>query len=87
MGTLSKPFLSYLICLAVVLLVLGDASASDFNPYSVLGVSRNAGQAEIRKVYKQLVKEWCVIGAWRNRPVIPMPCEPVTLVTRTEQKC
>ncbi|KAM9444227.1 dnaJ homolog subfamily C member 16 [Clarias gariepinus] len=54
----SKPFLSCLSCLAVVLLVLGNASASEFNPYSVLGVSRHASQPEIRKAYKQLVKEW-----------------------------
>lgn len=58
MGVLSKPSLSLLICLAVVLLVLGNGSASEFNPYRVLGVSRHASQAEIRKAYKQLVKEW-----------------------------
>ncbi|KAF4093663.1 hypothetical protein AMELA_G00004430 [Ameiurus melas] len=55
MGTLSKPFLG---CLAVLLIVLGNASASEFNPYGVLGVSRHASQTEIRKAYKQLVKEW-----------------------------
>lgn len=58
MRVLSKPFLSCLICLAVVLLVLGKASASEINPYRVLGVSQHASQAEIRKAYKQLVKEW-----------------------------
>ncbi|XP_027032229.2 dnaJ homolog subfamily C member 16 isoform X1 [Tachysurus fulvidraco] len=58
MGVLSKSRLILLICLAVVLLVLGNASASEFDPYRVLGVSRHAGQAEIRKAYKQLVKEW-----------------------------
>lgn len=58
MGALFKPFLCCLICLAVVLLFLGNVSASEFNPYRVLGVSRHASQAEIRKAYKQLVKEW-----------------------------
>lgn len=58
MGMPSKPFLSLLICLAVILLVLENSSASEFNPYRVLGVSRHASQAEIRKAYKQLVKEW-----------------------------
>lgn len=58
MGTASKPFLSLLICLAVVVLVLENASGSEFDPYRVLGVSRHASQAEIRRSYKQLVKEW-----------------------------
>lgn len=71
MGVLSKPRLILLICLAVVLLVLGNASASEFDPYRVLGVSRHAGQAEIRKAYKQLVKEWWVIMR-TNRFVIVM---------------
>ncbi|XP_046731595.1 dnaJ homolog subfamily C member 16 isoform X2 [Silurus meridionalis] len=57
MGVLFKP-LRCAIRLAVILFVLGNVSASEFNPYKVLGVSRHAGQAEIRKAYKQLVKEW-----------------------------
>lgn len=61
MGAPSKPFISCLICLAVVLLVFGSASASEFDPYRVLGLSRHASQVEIRKAYKQLVKEWWVI--------------------------
>lgn len=46
---------------AILLLALfGDslASAPDFDPYKVLGVSRHASQAEIKKVYKRLAREW-----------------------------
>uniref|UniRef100_A0A673LRT6 DnaJ homolog subfamily C member 16 n=1 Tax=Sinocyclocheilus rhinocerous TaxID=307959 RepID=A0A673LRT6_9TELE len=34
------------------------ASAPEFDPYKVLGVSRHASQAEIKKVYKRLAREW-----------------------------
>ncbi|XP_052466264.1 dnaJ homolog subfamily C member 16 isoform X2 [Carassius gibelio] len=46
---------------AILLLALfGDslASATEFDPYKVLGVSRHASQAEIKKVYKRLAREW-----------------------------
>lgn len=46
---------------AILLLALfGDslASAPEFDPYKVLGVSRHASQAEIKKVYKRLAREW-----------------------------
>lgn len=29
-----------------------------FDPYKVLGVTKSASQAEIKKVYKRLAKEW-----------------------------
>ncbi|RXN35407.1 dnaJ -like protein [Labeo rohita] len=49
-------------CVWAILLValFGDslASAPEFDPYKVLGVSRHASQAEIKKVYKRLAREW-----------------------------
>lgn len=33
-------------------------STAQFDPYKVLGVTRSASQAEIKKVYKRLAKEW-----------------------------
>ncbi|KAJ8390135.1 hypothetical protein AAFF_G00110090 [Aldrovandia affinis] len=33
-------------------------TATEFDPYKVLGVSKSCSQAEIKKVYKQLAKEW-----------------------------
>ncbi|KAJ8260294.1 hypothetical protein GJAV_G00179320 [Gymnothorax javanicus] len=44
-----------------LLLLLSDLyveSTSEFNPYKVLGVPKSANQAEIKKAYKRLVKEW-----------------------------
>ncbi|XP_048872391.1 dnaJ homolog subfamily C member 16 isoform X1 [Brienomyrus brachyistius] len=33
-------------------------SATEFDPYKILGVVRSSSQAEIKKAYKQLAKEW-----------------------------
>lgn len=43
-----------------VLLLLLDSSQSgpELDPYRVLGLTRTASQAEIKKVYKRLAKEW-----------------------------
>ncbi|TRZ01821.1 hypothetical protein DNTS_026171 [Danionella cerebrum] len=46
---------------AILLLALfGDslASAPEFDPYRVLGVTTHASQAEIKKVYKKRAREW-----------------------------
>lgn len=46
---------------AVLLSVLLTAAAHagpDMDPYRILGVTRTASQAEIKKVYKRLAKEW-----------------------------
>lgn len=46
---------------AILLLALfGDslASAPEFDPYSVLGVSKHASLTEIKKMYKKLAREW-----------------------------
>ena len=43
-----------LICM-VLSVVNSDA---DINPYKILGVSRNAGEKEIKNVYRKMAKEW-----------------------------
>ena len=53
---MSLPF-----AVVVVLLVLLAGSlyaAAEADPYKILGVTRSASQAEIKKVYKRLAKEW-----------------------------
>ncbi|XP_014209177.1 dnaJ homolog subfamily C member 16 [Copidosoma floridanum] len=49
-----------LVCLVLILQSLPSADASEplGNPYKILGVSRHATQKDIRKSYKNLVKEW-----------------------------
>lgn len=47
--------------LAIFLLVLSVhwvKAAPEHDPYKILGVSRTASQADIKKAYKSLVKEW-----------------------------
>ncbi|XP_029989403.1 dnaJ homolog subfamily C member 16-like [Sphaeramia orbicularis] len=57
----SRHPLTDLITLAIFLLVLGGQlveTTSEYDPYKILGVSRSASQAEIKKAYKNLAKEW-----------------------------
>lgn len=61
----SKMF-RMLLALAVVLSALqagathaaAAAAESEMDPYKILGVTKSASQAEIKKVYKRLAKEW-----------------------------
>ncbi|XP_061544201.1 dnaJ homolog subfamily C member 16-like [Phycodurus eques] len=50
-----------LLALAIFLLVFTERlveTTSGYDPYKVLGVSRSASQAEVKKAYKNLAKEW-----------------------------
>lgn len=44
--------------LIVLVLILQILSALAFDPYRILGVSRRASQADIKKAYKKLVRKW-----------------------------
>ncbi|XP_077385664.1 dnaJ homolog subfamily C member 16-like [Festucalex cinctus] len=49
------------LALAIFLLVFTERlveTTSGYDPYKVLGVSRSASQAEVKKAYKNLAKEW-----------------------------
>uniref|UniRef100_A0A8C7EYI3 DnaJ homolog subfamily C member 16 n=1 Tax=Oncorhynchus kisutch TaxID=8019 RepID=A0A8C7EYI3_ONCKI len=60
MGGLCRPLQASMVWLAVLLLLLGETvnTAQEFDPYRVLGLTKTAGQAEVKKVYKRLVREW-----------------------------
>uniref|UniRef100_A0A665WXN7 DnaJ homolog subfamily C member 16 n=1 Tax=Echeneis naucrates TaxID=173247 RepID=A0A665WXN7_ECHNA len=52
---------TYGVLLAIFLLILSVHlvnTASDYDPYKILGVSRSASQAEIKRAYKSLAREW-----------------------------
>ena len=46
----------FLICMLLGL--SGVNSDADINPYKILGVSRSAGEKEIKNVYRKMAKEW-----------------------------
>lgn len=58
---MTGPRMSLLLAVVVVLSVLPTGSTHagpEMDPYKILGVTRSASQAEIKKVYKRLAKEW-----------------------------
>ncbi|XP_014353837.1 dnaJ homolog subfamily C member 16 isoform X2 [Latimeria chalumnae] len=48
----------FLFALLILLVSFFLSRGSEFDPYQVLGVHRTASQAEIKKAYKQLAREW-----------------------------
>uniref|UniRef100_A0AAX7TE12 DnaJ homolog subfamily C member 16 n=1 Tax=Astatotilapia calliptera TaxID=8154 RepID=A0AAX7TE12_ASTCA len=53
---LSKP--SFLAIFMLILSAELVKTASEYDPYYTLGVSRSASQAEIKRAYKRLAREW-----------------------------
>ena len=55
----SKMSLLPAVVLVLSVLLTGATHAGpEMDPYKILGVTRTASQAEIKKVYKRLAKEW-----------------------------
>lgn len=55
----SKMSLLLLLMLVIsVMLTEAIQAGPELDPYKILGVTKSASQAEIKKVYKRLAKEW-----------------------------
>uniref|UniRef100_A0A667ZEQ0 DnaJ homolog subfamily C member 16 n=1 Tax=Myripristis murdjan TaxID=586833 RepID=A0A667ZEQ0_9TELE len=55
----SSMFLPWAAVVVLSVLLAGSSHAGpEADPYKILGVTRSASQAEIKKVYKRLAKEW-----------------------------
>lgn len=56
------------LLLLLLLPALGAAAPGEFDPYRVLGVGRSSSQADIKKAYKRLAREWYVLPLHPLRP-------------------
>lgn len=55
----SKMSVPLAVVVVLSVLLTGETHAGpEMDPYKILGVTRSASQAEIKKVYKRLAKEW-----------------------------
>lgn len=55
----SKMFRPLVVSILLSVLLTGMThTGPEMDPYKILGVTRSANQAEIKKVYKRLAKEW-----------------------------
>ncbi|XP_014913227.1 dnaJ homolog subfamily C member 16-like [Poecilia latipinna] len=58
-GSNMNPPLAVMAVVVLSVLLAGTSHAApEMDPYKILGVTRSASQAEIKKVYKRLAKEW-----------------------------
>uniref|UniRef100_A0AAY5EIA5 J domain-containing protein n=1 Tax=Electrophorus electricus TaxID=8005 RepID=A0AAY5EIA5_ELEEL len=55
---MAKTTVLYSVVILCVLLAGALSSTAEFDPYTILGITRSANQAEIKKAYKRLAKEW-----------------------------
>ncbi len=46
------------LCVAIIVILIGETYSKNLEPYKVLGIGRSASTQEIRKAYKNLAKEW-----------------------------
>lgn len=61
MTRLRLVFSTLQVVVSIFLLVSccpASLAAGEFDPYTVLGVGKSATQAEVKKVYKKLAREW-----------------------------
>eukprot|EP00064_Thunnus_orientalis_P017257 superscaffoldBa00003620_g17337 len=85
--------------LTIFLLILSEhlvKTASEYDPYKILGVSRSASQAEIKRAYKNLAKEWStdfenskyrLHHAQFNSSVLPDSHKRPYLIKVTSERC
>ncbi|XP_047224488.1 dnaJ homolog subfamily C member 16-like [Girardinichthys multiradiatus] len=58
-GSNMSPPLAVMVVVVLCVLLAGSSHAGpEMDPYKILGVTPRASQAEIKKVYKRLAKEW-----------------------------